>query len=101
LNHTKAICGHAVIAVGAPNSPARLKVESTLCNTCRVEEYATGKVRAMKLTNNQWMGLRLSFARREFAAFVWLQDVDGTVYVEQHPDPKTWADFLEMLKDVS
>lgn len=34
MNATTARCGHAVIAVGAPGSPARRRVEQALCPTC-------------------------------------------------------------------
>jgi hypothetical protein len=35
MTSTKASCGHYVTAVGAPNSPARLKCESRPCPDCR------------------------------------------------------------------
>ena len=34
MNATKASCGHAVVAVGAPGSPARYDVESRPCKDC-------------------------------------------------------------------
>ncbi len=34
MNATRAKCGHPVIAVGAPHSPARIAVESAHCDDC-------------------------------------------------------------------
>ena len=48
MNHTNAICGHSVIAVGAPGSDARNEAERGLCEQCQeiVEQYANDIVNA-------------------------------------------------------
>jgi hypothetical protein len=37
MNHTKASCGHSVIAVGAPGSPARERCEQEPCDGCSLD----------------------------------------------------------------
>lgn len=38
MTGTQAICGHNVVAVGAPGSPARQKTESVPCAKCQEAE---------------------------------------------------------------
>lgn len=35
MNRCKALCGHLVVAAGAPHSKARKEIEETLCRDCR------------------------------------------------------------------
>lgn len=55
MNHTKASCGHLVIAEGAPNSSARRAQERRTCELPRCKS-----------------GLPKKFTDRECAAYVWL-----------------------------
>jgi hypothetical protein len=44
MTGTTATCGHNVTAVGAPNSPARLKTESVPCAACQDADNARRSV---------------------------------------------------------
>lgn len=38
MNHTKASCGHSIIAVGAPGSIARQRAEESECRSCAMNQ---------------------------------------------------------------